>query len=354
MTKEGQESGVDLVARVAAAAGVYEEATAAAAAITGEKDKEAGEKEAESEEAAATQPEKSPEEDEEDLVDAAELLRSIEQPHPSNSQYKLKKYLSKRGVPHPLWKAFHLYESMNVKPDKHKANVQYGCCNACGADLAIDTTKGVGSLRAHLRIYHCALWDILEPPESRAQNRKRNALYNGSKDSKASPGRNKKIKRSSVGPMSGSFGMPSSRNQVIKALRKVCEKELITTEQKRILLTDIIKNKQSDTTSILETAYDLLLETSGTTKHVGEDDGKKKDHALEMLEQEFADQCRHFAADLAKQEEEGDAAAAVAAAVAAATTPTSAVTTPSLPSKKDSDAEEAESAVKSETEEVKV
>jgi ketosteroid isomerase-like protein len=73
----------------------------------------------------------------------------------------------------------------------------------------------------------------------------------------------------------------SLRQNCISALRKLCQQGNISPKQKRILLTDIITSSAKGEFSLVEVAYELLW---------GESD--------DVVEEEFADQCRVFATQL--------------------------------------------------------
>jgi ketosteroid isomerase-like protein len=75
------------------------------------------------------------------------------------------------------------------------------------------------------------------------------------------------------------------RQNCISALRKLASEGMISQEQKTILLTDIITKSSTGEFSLVEVAYDLLC-TEGEDETLGE--------------QDFADQCRVFAANLEK------------------------------------------------------
>lgn len=75
------------------------------------------------------------------------------------------------------------------------------------------------------------------------------------------------------------------RQNCISALRKLASSGMISQEQKTILLTDIITKSSTGDFSLVEVAYDLLC-TEGDDVTLGEED--------------FADQCRVFAANLEK------------------------------------------------------
>ena len=82
-------------------------------------------------------------------------------------------------------------------------------------------------------------------------------------------------------------GVPKDalRQSCITALRNLASKGEISKKQKRVLLTDIITCSAKGEFSMVEVAYELLC---------GEGDARSKDEA----EEDFADQCRVFAAGL--------------------------------------------------------
>lgn len=82
---------------------------------------------------------------------------------------------------------------------------------------------------------------------------------------------------------SGASPKDALRQSCISALRKLCDQGSISPKQKRLLLTDIISCSAKGEFSMVEVAYELLC---------GEGDDK------EAAEEEFADQCRVFAATL--------------------------------------------------------
>jgi len=85
----------------------------------------------------------------------------------------------------------------------------------------------------------------------------------------------------------GRNGVPKDalRQSCITALRNLASKGEISKKQKRVLLTDIITCSAKGEFSMVEVAYELLC---------GEGDARSKDEA----EEDFADQCRVFAASL--------------------------------------------------------
>jgi len=78
------------------------------------------------------------------------------------------------------------------------------------------------------------------------------------------------------------------RQSCISALRKFSEQGSISQKQKRSLLTDIITCSARRETSMVEVAYELLL-----------DEVEERSEARDVAEEEFADQCRVFADELA-------------------------------------------------------
>ena len=89
---------------------------------------------------------------------------------------------------------------------------------------------------------------------------------------------------------SSGTGVPKDalRQNCITALRNLAAKGEISNKQKRVLLTDIITCSAKGDFSMVEVAYELLC---------GEGDARSKDAA----EEDFADQCRVFAASLPEQ-----------------------------------------------------
>ena len=84
------------------------------------------------------------------------------------------------------------------------------------------------------------------------------------------------------------------RQSCIGGLRKLCDKGVISPRQKRVLLTDIIYCSANGEFSMVEVAFETLCTE-------GEDD-------KEIAEEEFAEQCRVFAASLSKPSDESDTA----------------------------------------------
>jgi len=82
---------------------------------------------------------------------------------------------------------------------------------------------------------------------------------------------------------SSSLPKDALRQNCISALRKLCHQGSISQKQKRLLLTDIITCSAKGEFSLVEVAYELLC-TEGDDKDAAEED--------------FADQCRVFAANI--------------------------------------------------------
>ena len=80
------------------------------------------------------------------------------------------------------------------------------------------------------------------------------------------------------------------------ALRKLCEKGLLSQKHKRILLTDIISCSAKGEFSVVEVAYELLLCGEEDCATEMEPTSKVKD----VAEEEFAEQCRVFATSLSE------------------------------------------------------
>jgi SnoaL-like domain len=79
----------------------------------------------------------------------------------------------------------------------------------------------------------------------------------------------------------------SLRQNCISSLRHLCSQGSISNKQKRVLLTDIISCSTKGEPSVVEVAYELLCAAS-------EDNNDDED----IVEEEFADQCRVFAESL--------------------------------------------------------
>jgi len=75
--------------------------------------------------------------------------------------------------------------------------------------------------------------------------------------------------------------------RTVEALRRLCEENRISVEQKRVLLSDVIRHATKENASMVEIAYSLLM------------DGISDSETYE----EFADQCRVFADQLLEAKE---------------------------------------------------
>eukprot|EP00611_Tribonema_gayanum_P011032 TRINITY_DN21160_c0_g1_i1.p2 TRINITY_DN21160_c0_g1~~TRINITY_DN21160_c0_g1_i1.p2 ORF type:complete len:109 (+),score=19.06 TRINITY_DN21160_c0_g1_i1:286-612(+) len=80
--------------------------------------------------------------------------------------------------------------------------------------------------------------------------------------------------------------------RTVAAIREMCTAGRISDKEKRVLLTDVIKHATGESPSMIEVAYELLL--SQMDSGSGASEGFGDDEACE----EFAEQCRIFAADI--------------------------------------------------------
>mmetsp|Transcript_29220 Transcript_29220/g.62135 ORF Transcript_29220/g.62135 Transcript_29220/m.62135 type:complete len:150 (-) Transcript_29220:95-544(-) len=77
------------------------------------------------------------------------------------------------------------------------------------------------------------------------------------------------------------------RQKCIATLRKLADNGLLSSKQKRVLLTDIITASARKETSMVEVAYDLLC--------TGKEDDFTGDSELDTGMEDFTEQCRVFA-----------------------------------------------------------
>ncbi|KAL9183694.1 hypothetical protein ACHAXT_004550 [Thalassiosira profunda] len=84
-----------------------------------------------------------------------------------------------------------------------------------------------------------------------------------------------------------------SRKRCIATLRKLSEQGLISSKQKRVLLTDIISSAAREETSVVEVAHELLVS--------GEDGDDSEDAETDADLEDFAEQCKTFAEEAIAQ-----------------------------------------------------
>jgi ketosteroid isomerase-like protein len=85
------------------------------------------------------------------------------------------------------------------------------------------------------------------------------------------------------------------RQQCIASLRHLCHQGLISSRQKRVLLTDIVSCTAKGEKSMIEVAYELLLSSDDDNDQNGTDGDIAGVDQRAMAQEEFADQCRLFA-----------------------------------------------------------
>jgi ketosteroid isomerase-like protein/ABC-type Zn2+ transport system substrate-binding protein/surface adhesin len=87
----------------------------------------------------------------------------------------------------------------------------------------------------------------------------------------------------------------SIRKECIASLRRLADQGSISQKQKRVLLTDIIMCSSREEQSMVEVAYKVLC---GDNDFDDDNDDENQEDAVDIAEEDFADQCRIFASIL--------------------------------------------------------
>jgi hypothetical protein len=95
------------------------------------------------------------------------------------------------------------------------------------------------------------------------------------------------------------------RQMCIKTLRRFAQRGILSPQQKRLLISDIIYSSASGELSTVEVAYDLLFAET-ETRTASANDHVDVEEEREIAEEEFAEQCRVFAASLARSSSSDD------------------------------------------------